>query len=108
MKPDKVLGLLSLSMRAGKISSGEFQTEEAIKKGNACLVILAEDSSDNTIKHFTDMCSYRNIPLRLYANKEALGHCIGKEFRASVSVNDKGLADKIISECDLLSGGSVD
>lgn len=95
-------------MRAGKISSGEFQTEEAIKKGNACLVILAEDSSDNTKKHFTDMCSYRNIPMRLYGSKEILGHCIGKEFRASVSVNDKGLADKIISECDLLSGGSID
>jgi len=100
LKMDKVLQLLSLCQRAGKIASGEFSTEEAIKGGKAYLTIVAGDSSENTIKHFKDMCSYRDIPFMLYSDKETLGHCIGKEFRASLTVNDKGLADKILSECN--------
>lgn len=98
MKNDKVLQLLSLAMRAGKVSSGEFSTEEAVKAGKATLVIVANDSSDKTKKHFADMCSYRNIPLKVYGDKNSLGHYIGKEFRASVSVNDKGFSDRILSE----------
>ena len=106
MKTDKVLQLLSLSQRAGKVSSGEFSTEESIKGGNAELVILAKDSSDKTKKHFNDMCTYRNIPCIEYSDKETLGHCIGKEFRASLSVNDKGLSDKILKVCNDLANGA--
>lgn len=98
MKNDKVLQLLSLATRAGKVSSGEFSTEEALKAGKAYLVIVAGDSSDKTKKHFSDMCSYRDIPMKVYGDKESLGHYIGKEFRASVSVNDKGFSDRILSE----------
>lgn len=100
MKTDKVLQLLSLSQRAGKVSSGEFSTEEALKEGKACLVIVAGDSSEKTKKHFRDMCSYRSVPFIQYSDKETLGHFIGKEFRASLSVNDMGLANKILLECE--------
>lgn len=97
---DKVLQLLSLSMRAGKISSGEFQTEESVKGGQAFLVVIASDASDNTKKKFTNMCEFYEVPLLIYSKKEDLGHFIGKEFRASLAVTDKGLADKILSEAE--------
>ena len=97
---DKVLQLLSLSMRAGKISSGEFQTEESVKGGQAFLVVIASDASDNTKKKFTNMCEFYEVPLLIYSNKEDLGHFIGKEFRASLAVTDNGLADKILSEAE--------
>ena len=97
---DKVLQLLSLSMRAGKISSGEFQTEESVKGGQAFLVVIASDASDNTKKKFMNMCEFYEVPLLIYSKKEDLGHFIGKEFRASLAVTDKGLADKILSEAE--------
>ena len=96
---DKVLQLLSLAKRANKIASGEYMTEESVKGGMAYLVILAEDASDNTKKKFTNMCTYRDVPMLIYSNKEELGHHIGTEFRASLAVLDKGFADKIISLC---------
>ena len=34
--------MLGLAMKAGKVSSGEFATEQAVKSGSAYLVILAE------------------------------------------------------------------
>ena len=46
------------------------------------------------------MCSYYEVPIRFYSNKEQLGHCIGKEFRASLAVTDEGLADKILEIID--------
>ena len=92
---NKVYAMLGIAEKAGKIASGEFSTEKAIKKKQACLVILASDASENTRKHFSDMCAYRNIPIYLYGNKEELGHAIGKGTRANLAVTDQGLADSI-------------
>ena len=50
MNRNKVLGLLGLAEKAGKVRSGEFSTEKAVKSGKAGLVIVSEESSDNTKK----------------------------------------------------------
>ena len=100
MKPDKVLSLLGLSARAGKIASGEFAAETAVKSGKAALVIVAEDASANTKKLFHDKCSFYEVPVFDYGTKETLGHAIGKELRASVAVLDAGLANAIISHLE--------
>lgn len=92
---DRVLGMLGMAQRAGAVKSGEFMTESCIKDGSAFLVVVASDSSDNTKKQFNNSCEYYNVPIRIYADKETLGHCIGKEFRASLAVTDEGLANKI-------------
>ena len=95
MKPDKVLSMLGIAAKSGNIKSGEFSTESAVKEGKARLVIVAEDASDNTKKKFQNMCEFRHVPYAVYAPKEMLGHCIGKEFRASVAVTDEGIAKVI-------------
>lgn len=103
MKRDKVLSMLGIAKKAGKIVSGEFSTENSIKDGTACLVIVATDSSDNTKKRFKDMCIYRDIPIRFYSSKDNLGQSMGNEFRASLALTDAGLADsimKLIDEAD--------
>lgn len=87
--------MLGLATKAGKIASGEFAVEKTIKEGKAYLVIIAEDASKNTIKHFSDMCEYRKIHYVIYGKKEELGHAIGKEERASIVVTDRGFATSI-------------
>ena len=44
----KILSLFGLATKAGKVASGEFQTETAVKSGTAFLVVIAKDASDNT------------------------------------------------------------
>ena len=44
----KELSLLGLAMKAGKVVSGEFATEKAVKGKTAFLVLIAEDASENT------------------------------------------------------------
>ena len=85
-------------MKGRNLVSGEFQTLEAIKKGSAMLVIIAEDASDNTKKLFTDKSAFYKVPAVRFGTKESLGHAIGKEQRSSVGVCDAGLADAIIKQ----------
>ena len=103
MKPDKVLSMLGLAAKAGAIASGEFSTEKSVKEGKAFLVIVAKDASDNTKKHFRDMTTFYEVPMYEYSNKERLGHAIGKEFRASLSVNSENFATNIEGKIKLVS-----
>ena len=41
MNSKKAASLIGLSMKAGKIASGEFATEKAVKQGTAYLVVTA-------------------------------------------------------------------
>ena len=98
MANDKVLSYLGLATKAGKIQSGEFSTEKSVKCGKASLVIVAEDASDNTKKKFQNMCTFYEVPYYVYGTKDALGACIGKEFRASLAVEDAGFCKAIVKQ----------
>lgn len=100
LKQNKIFSLLGIAMRGHNLVSGEFQTLEAIKKGSAMLVIIAEDASDNTKKLFADKCLFYEVPVYNYGTKEDLGRAIGKDLRSSVGVCDAGLADAIIKRLE--------
>ena len=95
MNNDKVLSLLGLAKKAGKLKGGEYCVETEVKKGRAKLVIVAEDASDNTKKSYTDMCSFKKVPVIFYGNKETIGKCIGCEERAAVVLTDEGFANAV-------------
>lgn len=103
MKQNPVYGLLGLAQRAGKVASGEFMTETSVKEGKSYLVLVASDASERTKKQFKNMSDYNKVPYREYGLKDEIRHSIGKEFRASLSVIDEGLAKQIMSKID---GGS--
>ncbi len=92
----KIYGMVSLSMKAGKLAVGEERAKEAIKSGEARLIIIADDASDNTKKKFSDMAAYRNVPLISIFDRYQFGRLIGKKFSVSAAVTDKGFADSII------------
>ncbi len=98
MDSDEILRFLGLAKRAGHLVSGEFMTESMVKSGKAALVIIAGDVSENTRKKFKNMCEYYEVPLYEYADKESLGHSLGKEYRASLAVTDKGMAKTVVKK----------
>ena len=75
-------------------------TEKSVKDGSAMLVIVAEDASDNTKKEFRDMCSFYKVPYYEFSNKIELGHSMGKEMRASLSITDAGFAKSVTKLLD--------
>ena len=100
MKTSKALYLIGLATKAGKTVSGEFSTEKSIKSGKGYLAVVAGDSSENTKKKFRNMCSFYEVPLYILSDKETLGHSMGKEFRASLAVQDWNFAQAIMKALD--------
>jgi len=98
LKISKVLSMLGIAAKSGNIASGEFSTENAVRGGKAFLVVLANDASDNTKKKFQNMCTFYEVPIMIYCEKELLGHCIGKEFRASLAVTNEKLANAVLEK----------
>lgn len=91
----KVLHLLSLAQRSGRIASGEFMTEKAVKDGRGKLVIIAGDASDNTKKKFKNMSTFYRVPVAELSTKDELGHAIGRSERSSLALMDDGFADAV-------------
>lgn len=96
----KVFSYIGLAMKSGNLVSGEFATEKAIKTGQAVLVLVAEDASNNTKKKFTNKCNYYDVPLYFFGTKKDLGKAIGKELRSTIGLIDCGLADGIRKQLD--------
>lgn len=93
---NRIKGLLGLCKKAGKSASGEFQCEEAIRSGRACLVLLAADASDNTRKRFRDRCHFYQVPfVEVRWMKWELGQAIGQGERSCIAVCEEGLANLI-------------
>ena len=95
MVQDKVLSMLGLAAKAGKVTSGDFSVEKLLSGPKARLVILAEDASDNTQKRFKAKAAHAGCPVLVHGVKDALGRSIGKEARSIVAVTDEGLAAAI-------------
>ncbi len=93
---DKAISMISMAAKAGKVASGEFSVEKAVKEGKAYMVIVSKEASDNTVKKFSNMCFYYKVPMYIYGTKEVLGHHIGKEARASLEILDEGFKNSIV------------
>lgn len=97
MMNQRLISLLGLAQKAGKIASGELAVEKSIKSGKSYLLIVATDSSENTKKAYKDITAYYGVPIFECLSKEQLGTCIGKMHRAALSVMDEGFAKSIQS-----------
>lgn len=100
MNEDRILNLLGLAQRAGKLSSGDFIVEKAMKKKTPKLVLLAGDCAANNEKKYIQLAELHHIPLRKVSSKETLGAAIGKEVRVVVAVEDDGFAKALLKEID--------
>ena len=93
---DKLLNLIGLSKKAGKLEIGEEPAGAAARAKHARLLLVASDAADNTrrrAKHFGD--AGECICLEIPATKEALGRALGRTSCAILAVTDVGFAEAI-------------
>ena len=89
---DRILSLLGLCRRAGKLSLGNDAVLASVRDGAARLVLCTADISENTYKKIAYAAGDSSVPcLTLNRTKDSLGNAIGK-YCAVVSVNDAGFA----------------
>ncbi|WP_400163017.1 YlxQ family RNA-binding protein [Brevibacillus sp. TJ4] len=91
----KAAQMLGMAMRARKVVTGEEMVLQAVRNGQARLVLLASDASENTAKKMRDKCSYYGVSCVTTSDRYTLGHAIGKDGRVTVAVTDGKLAESI-------------
>ena len=91
----RLLSLLSLCQKAGRLASGEESCERALQSGSAKLILVCVDASDNTKRKFNQKTFYYHTPYYEALSKESLNQAIGKQNRATVAVMDEGFAKSI-------------
>lgn len=96
-KEKTVASILGICAKAGKLTSGEDGCLINIRNGNAHLILIASDASDNSIKMFSQKCDHYGIKVMKSDeyNKEMLGKLIGKSERSAVAILDEGFATEI-------------
>lgn len=95
MNAQCVVNLLSMAQRARRVASGAFAVEEALKKHKARLLLLAVDARPETKRRFEELADRYDVPAVSFLTKEALGSCLGKEYRAVAAVLDAGFAQRL-------------
>jgi ribosomal protein L7Ae-like RNA K-turn-binding protein len=95
MNEQKIINLLGLAQRAGKLVSGDFAVQKAVQAGQVKLLLIAADAAEKTRQHYLALAKEQQLSFYLLLTRETLGHCIGKDFRAVVAVLDDGFSRAI-------------
>lgn len=92
---NRMLNMLGLCMRAGKVISGEKACVQAIRAGAVCCVIMDRAAAGNAVNSVTNACTFHQVPL-IWAEENSLGYAIGKPGRMVAAVTDPSMAEKIV------------
>jgi len=92
---DKFYGMLGLAQRAGAVCSGAVQCQQALKKGKASLIILAEDASDEVREEYQFLGGKNKIPVITVPSKAVLGSVIGKSPRVAVVITEQNFSRRL-------------
>ncbi len=92
---NKILGLIGLSAKAGKICFGSDSVENEIKSRKVKLVIVAKDCSERTKQKFQRISNEAKVSIIITENIETLSKAIGKSNKAIIGIKDINLASQI-------------
>ncbi len=94
----QILEAVEIARSSGKIRKGANEVTKAIEKGQAKLVVFADDvSPKEIIMHLPLLCKDKNIPCRKVAKKDDLGAAAGLAVAtAAVAVVKEGDAKAAI------------
>lgn len=67
----------------------------AIRTGRACLLVLATDAGQSTVKKYRDKCGTFSVPMLNYATAADLGWAVGLSPRPALALLDDGFASRL-------------
>ena len=96
----KVYELVKKARETGKIRKGTNETTKAVERGQAKLVIIAEDvNPPEIVMHLPPLCEEKGVPYVYVPSKEQLGKAAGINVAAaSAAIIDPGEAKDLLEE----------
>ncbi len=94
---ERILGLIGLGIRAGRVVTGVEATRALLQRRQARVVVLAADASDRAIAKVVALAKGTGIPVVPGPAALALGARIGRPPVMVVGVRDHDLAKGILA-----------
>lgn len=94
---DRLMSLLGIARRAGKITMGNDAVKGSMVNGESALVLLTSDVSERTAKgiiNFAESCGVNII--KINQSMDEVFMSLGKQV-GILSINDSGFAKKVCS-----------
>lgn len=97
---EKALEAVELARDTGRIRKGTNETTKAVERGQAKLVIIAEDvDPEEIVAHLPPLCEEKEIPYIYVPSKKELGAAAGLEVpAASVAIIEPGKARELVED----------
>jgi large subunit ribosomal protein L7Ae len=97
---DDALEALEIARDTGSVKKGTNETTKAIERGNADLVLIAEDvEPEEIVMHLPDLADEKDAPFVFVAEQDDLGRAAGLEVgSAAAAVADGGDASDAVED----------
>ena len=97
---DAAYEALKIATDSGKIRKGTNEATKSIERGNAKLVLIAENvQPPEIVAHLPLLCDERKAPYVYVPEKQKIGDALGINVSSSAaSIEDAGDAEKLVSE----------
>jgi large subunit ribosomal protein L7Ae len=97
---EKAYQVAELASDTGKVCKGTNEVTKRVDRGEAQLVIIAEDvTPPEVVAHLPILCDEKRIPYLYVPNKQELGVSSGlKKPTASISIVDAGAGKELLAE----------
>jgi large subunit ribosomal protein L7Ae len=103
---DLAYDLVEKARDNGKVSKGANEVTKQVERGQAKLVVMAEDiSPEEVLAHMPILCEEKNIPYTYVPNKDELGNAAGLKVPTSAVAilnigKDKASIDAIVKKIE--------
>jgi len=91
---EDALEALEVARDTGSVKKGTNETTKAIERGNADLVLVAEDvQPEEIVMHIPELADEKDVPFVFVAEQDDLGHAAGLQVgSAAAAIVDAGEA----------------
>jgi len=97
---DQAIEALEVARDTGSIGKGTNETTKAVERGNADLVVIAEDvEPEEIVMHLPEIADERDVPYVFVATQDEVGNAAGLEVgSAAAAITDPGQAEDDVTD----------
>jgi large subunit ribosomal protein L7Ae len=97
---DKILQAVEMARNSGKIRKGTNESTKVVEKGNAQLLVIAEDvEPKEVVMHLPVLCEEKKIPYAYVPSKQELGRAAGIDVAsAAIAIVEAGEAKDLVKD----------
>ncbi len=97
---DAAYEALQIAAKTGKVKKGANETTKAVERGQAKLVVIAEDvDPPEVVAHLPLLCEEKKIPYVYVPSKDKIGKAVGIDVSASSAcIINEGEAANLVKE----------